>query len=143
MTYQFAKKGDKFANVVAGPADQIFPSELHQRVHHIGRLEFGAFGQHRELQRLVERELAGQHQGADGAVGARHAIADKEWWNKFDIEHHTELSHARHAGDVGRAKQLINQHTDQVRTLVRELIDRAGGAPDSSASQSQTEARTR
>ena len=73
----------------------------------------------------------------------RHAIDDKDWWNKFDIEQHTELSHARRAGDVGWARQLINQHTDQVRTLVRELIDRAGGAPDSSASQSQTEARTR
>jgi DNA-binding GntR family transcriptional regulator len=58
----------------------------------------------------------------------RQAIADKDWWNKFDIEHHTELSQACRAGDVGRARELINQHTDQVRALVRELIDRAGGA---------------
>jgi 4-nitrophenol 2-monooxygenase / 4-nitrocatechol 4-monooxygenase, reductase component len=58
----------------------------------------------------------------------RQAIADKDWWNKFDIEHHAELSQACRAGDVGRARQLINQHTNQVRALVRELIDRAGGA---------------
>ena len=58
----------------------------------------------------------------------RQAIADKDWWNKFDIEYHTELSQACRAGGVGRAGQLIHQHTDQVRTLVRELIDRAGGA---------------
>ena len=58
----------------------------------------------------------------------RQAIADKDWWNKFDIGHHTELSQACRAGDDGRARQLIKQHTDQVKALVRELIDGAGGA---------------
>jgi DNA-binding GntR family transcriptional regulator len=58
----------------------------------------------------------------------RRAIADTDWWNKFDVDHHAELSQACRAGDVGRARQLINQHTNQVRALVRELIDRAGGA---------------
>jgi flavin reductase (DIM6/NTAB) family NADH-FMN oxidoreductase RutF len=58
----------------------------------------------------------------------RQALVDTDWWNKFDVDHHAELSQACRAGDVGRARQLINQHTNQVRALVRELIDQAGGA---------------
>ena len=45
----------------------------------------------------------------------RQAIVDKDWWNKCDIEHHAELSQACRAGDVGRARQAINEHTNQVR----------------------------
>jgi hypothetical protein len=56
----------------------------------------------------------------------RQAIAHKDCWNKFDIEHHTEPARPA-AGDVGRARQLMNQHTDRVRALDRQLIDRAGG----------------
>jgi 4-nitrophenol 2-monooxygenase / 4-nitrocatechol 4-monooxygenase, reductase component len=58
----------------------------------------------------------------------RRAIAQQDWWNKFDIEHHAELSRACRDGDVGRAKELIYQHTNQVKGLVREVIDLAGGA---------------
>ena len=57
----------------------------------------------------------------------RQAIADEDWWNKFDIEHHTELSQACRAGDVGRARKLVSQHTGQGRALDRQLVDRAGG----------------
>jgi 4-nitrophenol 2-monooxygenase / 4-nitrocatechol 4-monooxygenase, reductase component len=57
----------------------------------------------------------------------RQAIAEQDWWNKFDIEHHAELTQACKDGDIERAKQLIYDHTDQVKRLVRELIDQAGG----------------
>jgi flavin reductase (DIM6/NTAB) family NADH-FMN oxidoreductase RutF/DNA-binding GntR family transcriptional regulator len=58
----------------------------------------------------------------------RRAIAEHDWWNKFDIAHHAELTEACRDRDVERARQLIIGHTNQVKKLVRELIDRAGGA---------------
>ena len=56
------------------------------------------------------------------------AIAAHDWRRKFDITHHAELTRACRDGDTTRARQLIIEHTEQVRQLVRDVIDRAGGA---------------
>ena len=58
----------------------------------------------------------------------REAIATHDWRHLFDVTHHAELTTACRAGDVARARQLIIEHTEQVRQLVRDVIDRAGGA---------------
>ena len=52
---------------------------------------------------------------------------DQPWWLKFDVQHHTQLTQACRDGDTLRAKQLIYQHAEQVKTLVREVITDAGG----------------
>ena len=57
----------------------------------------------------------------------RRAIADQPWWLKFDVQHHTQLTQACRDGDTARAKQLIYEHAEQVKTLVREVITEAGG----------------
>jgi 4-nitrophenol 2-monooxygenase / 4-nitrocatechol 4-monooxygenase, reductase component len=58
----------------------------------------------------------------------REAIAAHDWRHMFDVAHHAELTRACRDGDVSRARQLIMEHTEQVRRLVRDVIDRAGGA---------------
>jgi flavin reductase (DIM6/NTAB) family NADH-FMN oxidoreductase RutF len=58
----------------------------------------------------------------------RRALAEQDWRTRFDVAYHAELTQACREGDVERARQLISEHTDQVRGLVRDLIDRAGGA---------------
>ena len=57
----------------------------------------------------------------------RRAISDQPWWFKFDVQHHAQLTQACRDGDVARAKQLIYEHADQVKNLVREVIADAGG----------------
>jgi 4-nitrophenol 2-monooxygenase / 4-nitrocatechol 4-monooxygenase, reductase component len=57
----------------------------------------------------------------------RRAISDQPWWLKFDVQHHTQLTQACRDGDTPRAKQLIYQHAEQVKMLVREVITDAGG----------------
>lgn len=54
-------------------------------------------------------------------------MADRPWWEEFDVVHHAQLARAYRDGDVARAKQLILQHRDQVKGLVRSLINEAGG----------------
>ena len=58
----------------------------------------------------------------------REAIAAHDWRHKFDVTHHAELTRACRDGDPARARQLIIEHTEQVRRLVRDVIDQAGGA---------------
>lgn len=58
----------------------------------------------------------------------REAIAAHDWRRKFDVTHHAELTRACRDRDTDRARQLIIEHTEQVRQLVRDVIDRAGGA---------------
>lgn len=58
----------------------------------------------------------------------REAIAKHDWRRKFDITHRAELTTACREGDVARARELISEHTQQVRRLVRDVIDEAGGA---------------
>ena len=58
----------------------------------------------------------------------RRAIAEQDWRTRFDVAHHAALTRACRDGDVARARELIVEHTEQVRGLVRTLIDRAGGA---------------
>ena len=57
----------------------------------------------------------------------RRAISDQPWWLKFDVQHHTQLTQACRDGDTARAKQLIYEHAEQVKTLVRGIITDAGG----------------
>jgi benzoate/toluate 1,2-dioxygenase reductase subunit len=58
----------------------------------------------------------------------RRTLAEQDWRASFDVTHHAALTQACHDGDVARARELIVEHTEQVRGLVRTLIDRAGGA---------------
>ena len=58
----------------------------------------------------------------------REAIAELDWRHQFDVTHHAELTKACRDGDVALARKHIRDHTQQVRRLVREVIDKAGGA---------------
>jgi flavin reductase (DIM6/NTAB) family NADH-FMN oxidoreductase RutF/DNA-binding GntR family transcriptional regulator len=58
----------------------------------------------------------------------RRAIEGQDWRKRFDVAHHAALTQACRDGDVPRARDLIVEHTKQVRGLVRALIDQAGGA---------------
>jgi flavin reductase (DIM6/NTAB) family NADH-FMN oxidoreductase RutF/DNA-binding FadR family transcriptional regulator len=58
----------------------------------------------------------------------REAIAAHDWRHKFDVTHHAALTRACRDGDTARARKLIIEHTEQVRRLVRDVIDQAGGA---------------
>ena len=55
-------------------------------------------------------------------------VGDREWWRLFDVAHHAQLVDAYRAGDAGRAKELIYEHTEQVKQLARRTIEAAGGA---------------
>ncbi len=57
----------------------------------------------------------------------RSSIADLDWWNLFDVDHHSQLSAALRAGDTARAKQLVYEHQAQVKALVRQVIAGQGG----------------
>ena len=67
-----------------------------------------------------------------GALGIstlwRQTLAEQDWRTRFDVTYHADLTEACRDGDITRARQLICEHTEQVRQLVRNLIDRAGGA---------------
>jgi benzoate/toluate 1,2-dioxygenase reductase subunit len=54
-------------------------------------------------------------------------MADRPWWQEFDVVHHQDLVQAYRSGDVQLAKQLIRSHREQVKQLVRRLITEAGG----------------
>ena len=54
-------------------------------------------------------------------------MADRPWWQEFDVVHHRELVQAYRSGDAALAKQLICSHRDQVKSLVHSLITEAGG----------------
>ena len=58
----------------------------------------------------------------------RRAIAEQDWRTTFDVSHHAALTQACRDGDVALARQHIRDHTQQVRRLVRDVIDKAGGA---------------
>jgi 4-nitrophenol 2-monooxygenase / 4-nitrocatechol 4-monooxygenase, reductase component len=54
-------------------------------------------------------------------------MAERTWWEDFDVVHHAQLVKAYRTGDLVEAKRLIYQHRDQVKGLVRVLITEAGG----------------
>ena len=54
-------------------------------------------------------------------------ISDQPWWFQFEVQDHARLAQACRDGDVERAKQVIYEHTDHVKILVREAIAGAGG----------------
>ncbi len=58
----------------------------------------------------------------------RSSIAELDWWNLFDVRHHSELTAALRSGDTARAKELVYEHQEQVKALVREVIARHEGA---------------
>ena len=57
----------------------------------------------------------------------RSAIADLDWWNLFDVRHHSDLTAALRIGDIARAKELVYEHQEQVKGLVRDVIARGDG----------------
>jgi DNA-binding GntR family transcriptional regulator len=57
----------------------------------------------------------------------RSAIADKDWWNLFDVKHHAELTESLVNGDLDEVKRNIYEHNAQVKTLVRQIISDVGG----------------
>ena len=58
----------------------------------------------------------------------RASIADLDWWNLFDVQHHTALTGALRERDREHAKALVYEHRSQVKTLVREIIRAGGGS---------------
>lgn len=58
----------------------------------------------------------------------RSSIAELDWWNLFDVRHHSDLTAALRAGDTARAKELVYEHQEQVKGLVRDVIARGDGA---------------
>ena len=54
-------------------------------------------------------------------------MADRQWWQEFDVVHHAQLVKAYEERDVATAKRLVLSHRDQVKGLVRTLITEAGG----------------
>jgi DNA-binding GntR family transcriptional regulator len=54
-------------------------------------------------------------------------MAERRWWEEFDVVHHAQLVRAHREGDLVEAKRLIYQHRDQVKELARRLITEAGG----------------
>lgn len=54
-------------------------------------------------------------------------MADRRWWEEFDVVHHAQLVQAYQDRDVDAAKRLVHSHRDQVKGLVRALITEAGG----------------
>jgi flavin reductase (DIM6/NTAB) family NADH-FMN oxidoreductase RutF len=54
-------------------------------------------------------------------------MAERTWWEDFDVQHHAQLVAAYRAGDAAEAKRLVLQHRDQVKGLVHALIAEAGG----------------
>ena len=58
----------------------------------------------------------------------RRAFSEQDWRTRFDVAHHAALTRACRDGDVDQARRHIRDHTQQVRSLVRDVIDRAGGA---------------
>ena len=58
----------------------------------------------------------------------RRAFSEQDWRTRFDVAHHAALTRACRDGDVDQARRHIRDHTQQVRNLVRDVIDRAGGA---------------
>lgn len=57
----------------------------------------------------------------------RHAIADRDWWDLFDVRHHSELTAALRSGDRNAASAAIYQHRAQVNDLVHSIITASGG----------------
>jgi DNA-binding GntR family transcriptional regulator len=106
----------KLAQIVAGAAPDI--AEFLQASH----------GYHSYLVGLAKcPQLSHTYERLGISALWRRAISDQPWWLKFDVQHHTQLTQACRDGDTLRAKQLIYQHAEQVKTLVREVITDAGG----------------
>ena len=86
-------------------------------------------GYHRHFVGLGRSPQLGDTYERLGIAGLwREAIAAHDWRHRFDVTYHAELTRTCRAGDVARARALIVEHTGQVRRLVRDVIDRAGGA---------------
>lgn len=106
----------KLAQIVAGDAPDI--AEFLQASH----------GYHSYLVGLAKcTQLSHTYDRLGISALWRRAISDQPWWLKFDVQHHTQLTQACRDGDTLRAKQLIYQHAEQVKALVREVITDAGG----------------
>lgn len=54
-------------------------------------------------------------------------VGNEQWWRLFDVAHHAKLVQAYREENLGRAKQLIYEHSEQVKQLARKSIDAVGG----------------
>ncbi len=107
----------RLAAVVAAPAPSL--SEFLDASHGYHRHFVGLGG---------SPQLTATYHGLGISTLWRRAIAEQQWWTRFDVAHHADLTAACRDGDVGRARELIREHAQQVRELVHDVIDRAGGA---------------
>jgi len=57
----------------------------------------------------------------------RNAIADRDWWNLFDIRFHQDLTVALERRSPDEVKRHIYQHNEHVKAMVREIIADSGG----------------
>lgn len=57
----------------------------------------------------------------------RNAIADLDWWNLFDVRYHQQLTAALKNRSVEDAKKLVYEHNDDVKRMVRGIINQQGG----------------
>jgi flavin reductase (DIM6/NTAB) family NADH-FMN oxidoreductase RutF len=57
----------------------------------------------------------------------RNAIADLDWWNRFDIAFHQDLTVALADRAPDQVKRHIYRHNEHVKAMVRRIIDDNGG----------------
>ena len=54
-------------------------------------------------------------------------LAERRWWEEWDLAHAADLVTAYRAGDTDEAKRLVYRHRNWVKSLVTNLITDAGG----------------
>jgi DNA-binding GntR family transcriptional regulator len=57
----------------------------------------------------------------------RNAIADRDWWNLFDISFHQDLTVALEQRSTDEVKRHIYHHNEHVKAMVRAIITDNGG----------------
>jgi len=57
----------------------------------------------------------------------RNAIADRDWWNLFDISFHQDLTVALEQRSTDEVKRHIYHHNEHVKAMVRAIITDSGG----------------
>lgn len=58
----------------------------------------------------------------------RGSLADTDWWEIFDVEHHQLLTEALWRRDGQAAKGHLLRHREQVKSIVRQVFEAGGGA---------------
>ncbi len=107
---------DGLAQVVSGPMPEL--------------AEFLAVS-HAFHQRLVELAQCAPLSELYSRLGIpafwTRTMLGRPWWQEFDVVHHAQLVEALSRGDADAAKRLVYAHAEQVKTLARAAIEKAGG----------------